>query len=145
MFCVCVYVPFILSSYALHLSVVMSLSYGSAEVTQEGVNTVGLFSSFYIFFLPHLPPAVLAFIFIARRVRPSLSLVDSDVDVCVYSRACRFQLLGSNLRKKIPVRVYFVEIRSHDLTVRRFRAHQLNHRGAGTKESQSATATHSII
>ena len=58
------------------------------------------FSSSYIYFQPHLSPAVLTFIFIARRVRSSLSLVDSGIDVCVYSRACRFQLLGSNVRKK---------------------------------------------
>ena len=43
----------------------------------------GLFSSFRVSFLPHLPPAVPAFIFIARRVRPSLSLANDD-DVCIY-------------------------------------------------------------
>ena len=50
-------------------------------VAQEG----GLFSSSYVSFLPHRPPAVLAFIFIARRVRPSLSLVDTRVEFFVYS------------------------------------------------------------
>ena len=68
-------------SVALHLSVIMVLSDGSAGVAQKGVNT-GAFPFFFYFFLPHLPPAVPAFIFIARRVRPSLSVVNNDVGVC---------------------------------------------------------------
>ena len=31
----------------------------------------------------HLPSAVLDFIFIARRIQPSLSLVDREVEFCV--------------------------------------------------------------
>ena len=31
----------------------------------------------------HLPSAVLALIFIARRIQPSLSLVDREVEFCV--------------------------------------------------------------
>ena len=65
-------------SVALHLSMTMILSDGSIEVT--GGNTV--FSSFLVSFLPHLHPAVLTFIFVARRVQPSLSLVNNDVEVC---------------------------------------------------------------
>ena len=34
-------------------------------------------------FLIHLPSAVLALIFIARRIQPSLSLVDHEVELCV--------------------------------------------------------------
>ena len=34
-------------------------------------------------FLIHLPPAVLAFIFLARRIQPFLSLVDREVEYCV--------------------------------------------------------------
>ena len=30
----------------------------------------------------HLPPAVLAFIFLARRIQPFLSLVDHEVELC---------------------------------------------------------------
>ena len=44
-------------------------------VTQERVNTGAFF--FLCFFLPRRPPAVLAFIFISRRIRPSLSLVNT--------------------------------------------------------------------
>ena len=69
-------------SLALHLSVMMALSDVSAGVSREGRKTRGLFPSICVSFLPHLPPAVLGFLFIARRVRPPLSLVISDVDVC---------------------------------------------------------------
>ena len=31
----------------------------------------------------HLPSAVLAFIFVARRIQPFLSLVDRDIEFCV--------------------------------------------------------------
>ena len=31
----------------------------------------------------HLPSAVLAFIFIARRIQPFLSIVDREVEYCV--------------------------------------------------------------
>ena len=34
-------------------------------------------------FLVHLPSAVLAFIFLARRIQPLLSLVDREVEFCV--------------------------------------------------------------
>ena len=44
-----------------------------ARVTQEEGHTVFL----------HLPSAALALIFIARRIQPSLSLVDREVEVCV--------------------------------------------------------------
>ena len=61
MACVCVYVaiPFILD---------VRLVYAPAGVTQEEVTG----------FL-HLPSAVLTLIFIARRIRPFLSLVDLEV------------------------------------------------------------------
>ena len=36
-------------------------------------------------FLIHLPSAVLAFIFLARRIQPFLSLVDREVEFCVLS------------------------------------------------------------
>ena len=44
-----------------------------AGVTQEEGQTGFLY----------LPSAVLALIFIARRIQPSLSLVDREVEVCV--------------------------------------------------------------
>ena len=33
--------------------------------------------------LPHLPSAVLALTFLARKIQPFLSLVDRDVEFCV--------------------------------------------------------------
>ena len=44
-----------------------------AGVTQEEGHTG---------FLIHLPSAVLALIFIARRIQPSLSLVDHEIGFC---------------------------------------------------------------
>ena len=45
-----------------------------------------LVSCFLFLFRPiYVPPMVLAFDLIARRVRPSLSLVDSDIDVFVFA------------------------------------------------------------
>ena len=92
------------------------------------------FFLFYISFLPHLPPAVLAFIFIARRVRPSLSFVDNDVGVCVYLltnlslSTVRFKREKRNLGSCLTL-----PIRTHDLTVRRCRGHhQLNTRATGS-------------
>ena len=54
--------------------VVVRLGDVPAGVTQEGGHTG---------FLIHLPSAVLAFIFRARRIQPFLSLVDCDVEFCV--------------------------------------------------------------
>ena len=62
--CVCVVIPFIPD---------VRLVDAPAGATQEGG---------HIGFL-HLPLAVLALIFIARRIQPSLSLVDREVEFCV--------------------------------------------------------------
>ena len=67
--CVCVcffFVPFILD--------IRLLVDVPADVTQEERHT-GL--------LIHFPSAVLALTFLARRVRPFLSLVDREVEFCV--------------------------------------------------------------
>ena len=57
----------------------------AAGVTQEEVHT-GFF---------HPPSAVLAFIFIARRIQPSLSLVDREVEFCVPTNNYnRYALVG---------------------------------------------------
>ena len=61
--CACVVIPFILDVRLVDIP---------AGVTQEEGHTG----------LPHLPSAVLALIFIARRIQPSLSLVDREVDFC---------------------------------------------------------------
>ena len=65
----------------------------------------------------HLPSAVLAFIFIAIRIQPSLSLVDREVEFCVPTNLSFFTCWAlhrdSNSRPN----------------VRRFRGYQLNHRG----------------
>ena len=47
-----------------------------AGVTQEEGHTG-------FFFLIHLPSAVRALIFVARRIQPFLSLVDREVEFCV--------------------------------------------------------------
>ena len=61
----CVVIPFILD--------VRLVDAPPAGVTQEEGHTGFL----------HLPSAVLALIFIARRIQPSLSLVDREVEFCV--------------------------------------------------------------
>ena len=60
---VCVFFPFILD--------IMDVPAG---VTQEEGHTG---------FLIHLPSAVRALIFVARRIQPFLSLVDREVEFCV--------------------------------------------------------------
>ena len=63
--CVCVVIPFILD---------VRLVNAPAGVTQEEGHTG---------FLIHLPSAVLALLFIAKRIQPSLSFVDREVEFCV--------------------------------------------------------------
>ena len=63
--CVCVVIPFILDVRFVDVP---------AGVTQEEGHTG---------FLIHLPSAVLALIFLARRLQPFLSLVDFEVEFCV--------------------------------------------------------------
>ena len=63
--CVCVFFPFILDISSLNVP---------AGVTQEEGHTG---------FLIHLLSSVRAFIFLARRIQPFLSLVDREVEVCV--------------------------------------------------------------
>ena len=62
--CVCVVIPFILDVRLVDVS---------AGVTQEEGHTGFL----------HLPSAVLALIFLARRIQPFLSLVDREVEFCL--------------------------------------------------------------
>ena len=63
--CVCVVIPFIVDVRLVDVP---------AGVTQ-GEGHTG--------FLIHLPSAVHAFIFLARRIQPFLSLVDREVEFCV--------------------------------------------------------------
>ena len=65
--CVCVVIPFILDVRLVDAP-------AGAGVTQEEGHTG---------FLIHLPSAVHAFIFIARRIQPSLPLVDREVELIV--------------------------------------------------------------
>ena len=62
--CVYVVIPFILD---------VRLVDAPAGVTQEEGHTEFL----------HLPSAVLALVFIARKIQPSLSLIDREVEFCV--------------------------------------------------------------
>ena len=64
--CVCV--------FSSHLFLTPRLSDVPAGVTQEECHT-----GFFI----HLPSAVRALIFLARRIQPFLSLVDREVEFCV--------------------------------------------------------------
>ena len=93
--CVCVFVPLIISSVctcsALHISVALHIWVIMVHTFRQvsrghtgGGKTQGLFIVFMLLFLPHLPLAVLPFIFIARRVQPSVSVVNNDFDVCAY-------------------------------------------------------------
>ena len=65
-FSVCVFFP--------HLFWTLSSLDVPARVTQEEGHTG---------FLIHLPSAVHAFIFLARRIQPFLSLVDREAEFCV--------------------------------------------------------------
>ena len=62
---VCVFIPFVLDVRFVDVQ---------AGVTQEEGHTVGFL---------HLPSAVPALIFLARRIQPFLSLVDREVEFCV--------------------------------------------------------------
>ena len=79
--CVCVVIPFILD---------VRLVNAPAEVTQEEGHTGFL----------HLPSAVLALIFIARRIQPPLSLVDCEVE---FSVPTNYHLFGACLYFKLRV------------------------------------------
>ena len=63
--CVCVVIPFILDVRLVDVP---------AGVTQEEGHTGSLI---------HLPSAMLALNFVARRIQPSLCLVDREVEFCV--------------------------------------------------------------
>ena len=62
---VCVVIPFVLDVRLVDVP---------AGVTQQEKGYTGFL---------YLPSAVLAFIFIARRIQPPLSLVDREVEFCV--------------------------------------------------------------
>ena len=79
--CVCVVIPFILD---------VRLVDAPAEVTQEEGHTGFL----------HLPSAVLALVFIARRIQPPLSLVDCEVEFSVLTNC---HLFGTCLYFKLRV------------------------------------------
>ena len=86
----CVVIPFVLDARLLVDA--------PAGVTQE---------EGYTGFLIHLPSAVLALVFIARRIQPSLSLVDREVEFCVL-RINRSPLVGHVLLLFCFVVVVFV-------------------------------------
>ena len=71
--CICMYLcvrACLVISFILDVGLVDA----PAEDTQEECHTA---------FLIHLPSAVLALIFLARRIQPFLSLVDPEVEFCV--------------------------------------------------------------
>ena len=69
--CACVFFPFILD-----------------------MKFVGRTSRGYTGFFVHLPSAVRALIFLARRIQPFLSLVDREVEFCVLTISIVLYLLG---------------------------------------------------
>ena len=83
---VCVVIPFILE---------VRLVDAPAGVTQEGGHTG---------FLIHLPSAVRALILIARRIQPSLSLVDREV----YRILCTHELIVLHLLGIFLFSLFFV-------------------------------------
>ena len=108
--------------FSSHLFWTSGLSDVPAGVTQEGGHTG---------FLNHLPSAVRALCFLARRIQPLLSVVDrEDVEFCVLTIklfstcwAFLFVCFFSPEKSQLP---------GFDLTsqrVRRFRSYQLNYRG----------------
>ena len=114
--CVCVFFPFILD--------VKFVGCTSRGVTQAEDHTG---------FLIHLPSAVHAFIFLARRIpQPFLSLVDREAEI-VYERVNRSPLVGHFY---FYLFLFFSEkksqLRGFELTsqrVRRLRGYQLSYRG----------------
>ena len=87
--CVWLFFPFILDVRLVDVP---------AGVTQEEGHTG---------FLIHLPSAVLAFIFFARRIQPFLSLVDCEVEFCVltnqpFSTCWAFFLFFCEEKSQLP-------------------------------------------
>ena len=101
--CVCVVIPFILDVRLMDVP---------AGVTQEEGHTGFL----------HLPSAVLALTFLARRVQPFLSLVNREVEFGVltnylsFSTCSAFSILFLFLWEKIPVCTYSLGLNGAQLT-----------------------------
>ena len=75
-------------------------------------------------FLIHLPSAVLALLFLARRIQPFLSLVDREVEFCrLVGHLFYFILFFGEEKSQSPG----FELKSQ--RVRRFRDYELNHQG----------------
>ena len=69
-----------------------------AGVTQEGGHTGSL----------HLSFAVLVFIFIARRIEPSLSLVDREVEFFIYPRIYHSPLVGRDYIYRVYIYIHIL-------------------------------------
>ena len=80
--CVCVF-----SSHSFWTS--NSLDVPAGVTQEEG----------YTGFLIHLPSAVLALIFLARRIQPFLSLVDREVEFCVLTMIYIYYYLKNTLER----------------------------------------------
>ena len=74
-------------------------AYLSVLLNQPGSHrrgrTLGLFSSFYISLMPLPLLRCLPSFFIARRVQPSLSLVDNEVEFCLLTKLFSFLSLST--------------------------------------------------
>ena len=102
--------------------------------TNRGNTGGGKHRGFFLLFMFIVCPIVLLrclpSFFIARRVRLSLSLVNTKVEFCLLTklfryRLSRFPLPGTKVRKKPTL----AEIRTRDLAARRLRGYRLDHRG----------------
>ena len=110
MMCVCVLFPFILDIKFVNIS---------AGVTQEEDHTG---------FLIHLPSAVRALTFLARRIQPFLSLVDREAEFCVPTNDfIVLHLLGLYIYSEEKSQLPGFELTSP--RVRRLRGYQLSYRG----------------
>ena len=82
-------------------------------------------------FLIHLPSAVHAFIFLARRIQPFLSLVDREVELCVLTIFYRSPLVGHFYFYSLFFSEEKSQLPGFELTsqrVRRLRGYQLSYR-----------------
>ena len=143
--CLCVFsshllavVPLFKVKRALHFavyledytrSVYFSVQLEPTGVTQEWVNTGAFFFFLCFLFAPPSSCGAWLHFFIAKRLRLSLSLVNTKVEFCLltksFSAINRFPLPGTTVRKKPTL----AEIQTRDLVARRLRGYQLDHRG----------------
>ena len=100
--------------------------------TNRGHTGGGKHRGFILLFILLLCPTVLLrclpSFFIARRVRPSLSLVNTTVEFCLLAKISSYKSL-STTRYESERKPTLAEIRTRDLVARSLLGYQLDHRG----------------